>query len=110
MAMIGAATPPVSPAASAPLQVVLFGMPAAGKTSLLGALAQAAQSQEHLLHGRLTDPSHSLAEIQHRLYADKPRRTTEEIVPYTVRFEPFGVAPDASADEMLDAVLIDCDG
>jgi GTPase SAR1 family protein len=45
MATIGVATPPAPTAASAPLQIVLFGMPAAGKTSLLGALGQAAQSQ-----------------------------------------------------------------
>src|SRR5260370_2125078 len=89
MAMIGAATPPVSPAASAPLQVVLFGMPAAGKTSLLGALGQAAQSQEHLLHGRLTDPSHGLGELQRRLYGAKPRRTSHEILPSPIHFQPF---------------------
>ena len=32
-------------AAVDPLRIVLFGLPAAGKTSLLGALAQAAQAQ-----------------------------------------------------------------
>jgi GTPase SAR1 family protein len=110
MAATGTSISPAPGAAAEPLQIVLFGMPAAGKTSLLGALAQAAQSQEHLLHGRLTDPSHGLAEIQHRLYADKPRRTTEEIVPYAIRFEPFAATPDEAADETLDAVLIDCDG
>ncbi len=110
MATIGAATPPASPAASAPLQIVLFGMPAAGKTSLLGALGQAAQSQEHLLHGRLTDPSHGLGELQRRLYGDKPRRTSDEIVPYPVHFEPFATTQNGAADDKLDAVFIDCDG
>jgi hypothetical protein len=110
MATFGAPTPLASPAASVPLQVVLFGMPAAGKTSLLGALGQAAQSQEHLLHGRLTDPSHGLGELQRRLYGDKPRRTSDEIVPYPVHFEPFATIQNGAAEDQLDAVFIDCDG
>jgi hypothetical protein len=110
MATTGIATPLAPRAASAPLQIVLFGMPAAGKSSLLGALGQASQSQEHLLHGRLTDPSHGLGELQRRLYGDKPRRTSEEIVPYPVHFEPFAANQEGAADDQLDAVFIDCDG
>jgi len=49
------------------LSIVLFGMPAAGKSSLLGALGQAAQAQEHLLNGRLTDVSHGLDELRRRV-------------------------------------------
>src|SRR5438067_3218060 len=71
------------------LNIVLFGMPAAGKSSLLGALAQAAQAQEHLLNGRLTDLSHGLDELRRRVYDESPRRTAEEVVPYPVDFEPF---------------------
>ena len=37
------------------LRIVLFGLPHAGKSSLLGALAQAGQTQENLLPGHLTD-------------------------------------------------------
>jgi hypothetical protein len=88
----------------------MFGMPAAGKTSLLGALGQAAQSQEHLLHGRLTDPAHGLGELQRRLYGDKPRRTSEEIVPYPVHFEAFATNKEDASEDQLDAVFIDCDG
>jgi hypothetical protein len=84
-------------------------MPAAGKTSLLGALAQAAQMQEHLLHGRLADPTHGLSELQHRLYDEEPRRTTEEVVPYAVDFEPFA-ENGLTRHEHQGAVLIDCDG
>lgn len=103
------ATPTAAPPRGA-LRLVLFGMPAAGKTSLLGALAQAAQTQEHLLHGHLADPSHGLAELQHRLYDETPRRTAEEVVPYAVDFEPFPEdGPPAPAGH-LGAVLIDCDG
>src|SRR6516225_788774 len=71
------------------LSIVLFGMPAAGKSSLLGALAQAAQAQEHLLNGRLTDVSHGLDELRRRVYDESPRCTAEEVVPYPVDFEPF---------------------
>jgi len=38
------------------LRIVLFGMPDAGKSSLLGALLQAGQTQEHLLDGRRDEP------------------------------------------------------
>jgi hypothetical protein len=88
---------------------VLFGMPDAGKSSLLGALAQAGQSQERALGGRLIDPSSGLAELQRRVYDDRPRETLEEIVPYSVALDPIsGTKPDP--DRRESAVLIDCDG
>jgi hypothetical protein len=93
------------------LSIVLFGLPAAGKSSLLGALAQAAQGQEHLLNGRLIDVSHGLDELRRRLYEENSRRTAEEVVPYPVDFEPFGDdggKPDAARH--LGAVFLDCDG
>jgi hypothetical protein len=93
------------------LSIVLFGLPAAGKSSLLGALAQAAQAQEHLLNGKLTDVSHGLDELRRRLYEESARRTADEVVPYAVDFEPFH--PDerkAKSDGHVGAVLIDCDG
>src|SRR5919109_167582 len=100
---------PTEPADPHAVRVVLFGMPDAGKSSLLGALAQAAQTQEAALGGRLTDLSHGLAELQHRLYDEKPRETLEEIVPYPVSFEPFdGRRPDP--DRRSEVVLYDCDG
>jgi hypothetical protein len=104
--------PPSLAAADIPpdaLRVVLFGMPDAGKSSLLGALAQTAQAQERALGGRLTDPGRGLGELQHRLYDEKPRETLEEIVPYPVRYEPFdGQRPDP--ERRSDVVLFDCDG
>ena len=103
-----AAAPPAL-GADAP-RIVLFGMPAAGKSSLLGALAQAAQMQEHLLNGRLTDRSQGLAELQHRLYDETPRRTTDEVVSYGIDFEPFSQDGPGAAREHVGAVFIDCDG
>jgi hypothetical protein len=90
------------------LHIVLFGMPAAGKSSLLGALAQAAQTQEHLLNGHLVDVSHGLSELRKRLYEESGRRTAEEVVPYPVDFEP--VRRDGRVPDHLGAVFIDCDG
>jgi GTPase SAR1 family protein len=97
-----------TPAASA-LRIVLFGMPAAGKTSLLAALAQAAQLQEQVLHGRLIDHGQGLADLKRQLYGDRTRDTLEEVVPYHVAFEPTANSGGAAADR-LEATLIDCDG
>jgi hypothetical protein len=93
------------------LSIVLFGMPAAGKSSLLGALSQAASAQEHLLNGRLTDVSHGLDELRRRVYDESPRRTAEEVVPYPVDFEPFSQdGRKTDKGEHVGAVVIDCDG
>jgi hypothetical protein len=103
--------PTAAPTREAPtgLRIVLFGMPAAGKSSLLGALGQAAQLQEHVLQGRLVDVSQGLGELQSRVYSDRPQRTAEEIVPYPVRYEPFA-GDDGPVQPKVDATLFDCDG
>jgi hypothetical protein len=92
------------------VRVVLFGMPDAGKSSLLGALAQAAQTQEHVLNGRLVDKTHGLVELQRRLYEDRPRETLEEVAPFPVQLEPFPPRGQDAPPPPVDAVLIDCDG
>ena len=97
-----AAPKPTAPRSA--LRVVLFGMPDAGKSSLLGALGQAAQTQEHVLNGHLTDLGRGLADMQRRLYDEAGRSTAEEVIPFPVAFQPF------SGKQRLDAVLIDCDG
>ncbi len=102
------ATPntPAPPTVSADaLRIVLFGMPGAGKSSLLGALSQAAQAQEHLLNAHLNDLSHGLDELRQRLYDENARRTAEEIVPYAVDFESLG-----QTAAHVPAAIIDCDG
>jgi hypothetical protein len=90
------------------LRIVLFGMAHAGKSSLLGALAQAAQSQEKLLNGRLTDLSGGLAELQQRLYDGSPRETLEEVVPYLAAFEPG--ESQRFPNGAIEVVFVDCDG
>lgn len=106
--------PPGPPAAPPPpdaLRIVLFGPPAAGKTSLLGALAQSAQTQESLLNGRLTDPSLGLDELRKQLYDGPGRVTAEEVSPHPIAYEPFvGDGRSLAAHERLTAVVIDCDG
>jgi hypothetical protein len=105
------ATTSPPPAADADrLRVVLFGMPDAGKSSLLGALAQAAHTQERALHGRLADPSHGLDDLRRRLYDERPRETLEEIVPYPVTYEPFEAGVKLRPESAVKATLIDCDG
>src|SRR5690349_20976625 len=99
----------VSSSSGDALRIVLFGMPDAGKSSLLGALAEAAQTQEHLLNGHLKDLG-GLAELHHRLYEDKPRETLEEVVPYPVTFEPFTSRGPGPATGRTEVVLVDCDG
>src|SRR3954470_15294446 len=101
-------TPPQTKAPPDALRIVLFGMPDAGKSSLLGALAQAAGSQEHLLNGKLTDLTGGLAELRRQVYEDSGRRTAEEVVPYPIDFQPNeGGSP---GQRHIYAVLIDCDG
>lgn len=93
---------------SGSLRLVLFGMPDAGKSSLLGALAQSAETQERELQGRFPELDPELQELKARVYGGKSKETLEEIVPYPVVFEPFIRFPQASAK--LPVTLYDCDG
>src|SRR5205085_4126486 len=99
-------TAPQATAARTALRIVLFGMPDAGKSSLLGALAQAAQTQEHVLNGRLVDRTHGLVELQRRLYEDRPRETLNEVAPFPVQLEPFAPRGQDAPPPPVDAVLI----
>jgi hypothetical protein len=91
------------------LRLVLFGMPYAGKTSLLGALVEAAQTQENVLNGELSDLGGGLAKLRACLHEEHPQVTAEEIVPYHIHFEP---RPGGGREfrGSLDAVLIDSSG
>lgn len=101
--------PAVAPSHTA-RRIVLFGMPDAGKSSLLGALAQAAQMQELLLKARLIDKSQGLVELQRRLYEERPRETLEEIVPYLVAVEPLDAKMGLTQTPGTEVLLVDCDG
>jgi hypothetical protein len=96
---------PVIPIDPDGLRLVLFGLPGAGKSSILGALGQAAQLQPNLLNGQLTDLSDGLQELRQRLYESGQQRTEEEVMPYPVQVRPLSGAGTPRA-----AVLIDCDG
>src|SRR3954468_14501518 len=96
---------PVPVAQGEALHVVLFGVPNAGKSSLLGALLQAIETQPDALHWNLLDVPPGLADLRDRLYQNRPRRTTEVIVPYAVTF-----VPRTSRGPRLSTVLVDCDG
>jgi hypothetical protein len=107
------ATPPAAATLpDADLRLVLFGMPAAGKSSLLGALARAAESQEHVLGGKLVDRTHGLDELEKQVYESSTRPTADEVVPYVVHFDPIAGNGQArpAVPGALDAVLMDCDG
>jgi len=103
MSALSPSPPPPAPIDPAALRLVLFGMSDAGKSSLLGALAQAAETQARALHGHLNDPAHGLEELRKKLYDDRQTETQQEIVPYPVRFSPYG-------QPSIPAVLYDCDG
>src|SRR2546421_8635146 len=89
MASPAQTAPPPRAADPSAVRIVLFGMPDAGKSSLLGALAQAARLQEHVLNGHVSDLSQGLAELRQRLYEGAPRQTLEEVIPFPVAYESF---------------------
>jgi hypothetical protein len=92
------------------LRIVLFGLPLAGKTSILAALAEASQTQEKLLEGRLTDSSRGLEALRHQLYEGQPGATSAELVPYPVTFEPLSAVGESLEKNPISAVLFDSDG
>lgn len=88
------------------LRIVLFGAPAAGKSSLIGALAQAGQSQSAQLGGRLLDVSGGMTELQNQTYQQGPAATQDELRDYPLAMEPL--APGQGGTQT--ATLIDCSG
>jgi hypothetical protein len=88
------------------LRIVLFGLLNAGKTSLLKALNQAADSQGDLLNGQLTDLSGRMIDLQ--THGD-PEPTKEETVAYPIRFEPRIVGREFH-EGSFNAVVFDSNG
>jgi hypothetical protein len=88
------------------VDIVLLGAPAAGKTSLVGALAEAAQSQPAVLHAQLKDVLGPLAELRDATYKKGPAPTREESQSITVTLEPLPNVPEPATT----ANIIDCSG
>ncbi len=85
------------------IRLLLFGLPGSGKSSLLGALVQAADSQSAVLHGRLVDATGRLSALRQSTYAGTPPATSEPVNVYPVHFEREG-------NGRVAATLLDCDG
>ncbi|MCI0685607.1 MAG: 50S ribosome-binding GTPase [Gemmataceae bacterium] len=88
------------------LRIILFGAPGAGKSSLIGALAQAGQSQTAQLGGQLVDVSGGMAELKKQAYHKGLAPTQDELREYPLAVEPL--APGQGAAQT--ATLIDCSG
>ncbi len=84
------------------LQIVLFGLPSAGKSSLLGALSLAAQSQSDTLQVKLEDPTGKLSELQKATYGSRPPETKDEVVSLPLRMK--------GDDGEVELTIFDCDG
>ena len=83
-------------------RLLLFGTPGAGKSSLLGALAQAASTQAALLKGELVGASSELIDLQKDTYQTKLTSTTD-LTAYDIKLQPVEGTP-------LNATLLDCSG
>src|SRR5262245_7158244 len=100
-------SPPVSRQA---LRIVLLGLPGAGKSSLLGALALAAETPDGDAGSpRLIDAPGALTELRQQVEHRHtlPTVTPEQVIPYLVAFEEH--APNAARSHLTEALLIDCD-
>lgn len=88
-------------------RVLLFGHPGSGKSSLLGALQRAGETQGETLGAEVIDPSGRLPRIRDHLYHDAPFECTNtELVTYEVRLRPWRVG----AKPAESIVIHDCDG
>jgi hypothetical protein len=92
----------VDPAAP---RILLFGHPGSGKSSLLGALHRAGETQLEQLGTEVIDPSGRLPRISQHIYAGTPlERTQTELVTYELRLKHGANQPAQTA------VIHDCDG
>lgn len=97
---------PTSDFSSETPRVLLFGHGGSGKSSLLGALVMAGETQADALGGEVRDPDERLELLREHVYGElglEDSRT--ELVTYTVR-----VWPPGDAGEPHTFVLDDCDG
>src|SRR4051812_32948100 len=85
-------------------RLLLFGSPGAGKSALLGALAQVASAQPALLKGTLTEESGALVELQKNTYETK-LDSTDKLTKYGLRLQA-----DEGGALPAEATVIDCSG
>jgi len=88
----------------AALRVMVIGEPQSGKSSLLGAFAQASQTQAHLLGGPSNDLDKELEDLQRSVYEDRPRANDHGLAIYPVLLQPPG---DREEHASVAAVLVD---
>ncbi len=86
-------------------RLLLFGTPGAGKTSLLGALAQSATAQSPGLKGELIAEKGDFEELRTNTYERVPN-TTEALESYDLKLQPA----DPKSDALIRATVIDCGG
>lgn len=102
---------PASAAAGGkPLRIVVFGLPGAGKTSLLGALALLARDEVGLLTGRVAGLSPGLEQLARGLREGHLPQTEDETVPYALTLAPPAGANTDGEPAPTEAVLLDSDG
>src|SRR5438067_13456191 len=91
-------------------RILLFGHPGSGKTSLLGALLRAGETQGETLGAEVIDPSGRLSHIRDHVYAGAAfENTRTELVTYEVRLRPWRI-DSRPVMEPMAVVLMDCDG
>lgn len=88
------------------LRIVLFGAAAAGKSSLIGALVQAAQGPNAQLGGQLLDVSGGMTEVKNQTYQKGTAPTQDELRDYPLAVEPLAPAKGGPTT----ATLTDCSG
>ena len=102
-----AAAPQLDPAAP---RVLLFGHAGSGKSSLLGALLRAGETQGDRLNAEVIDPTRTLDLIRDHVYFNAPFEDSDaELVTHTVRLRPWRIDTRPLFDP-FNVVLLDCDG
>jgi hypothetical protein len=91
---------------SAP-RLLLFGHPGSGKSSLLGALQRAGDTQGEALGAEVVDPTGRLPKLRDHVYSKSPfEHTHTELVTYEVRLKPWRVRET----KPQTFIVHDCDG
>src|SRR5262245_52045877 len=99
---------PPPPPPDAP-QVLLFGHTGAGKSSVLGALLKAAETQGTTLRGEVLESSGRMASIRDSIYrGESLARSDADITSYVVGVRVFG--EDKTRTNPVPVIVNDCSG